>query len=136
MKSHTEDQPATPPTNDAVVPSKLSFPVVGIGASAGGLQALFRFFENMPAANGMSFVIILHLSPSDESTADSVLQRATSMPVIMVNESVKNKYEHVAPNKHLTRVDAYFSLADLDRPRGTHIAIDTYFRTLVEVHSE
>lgn len=55
------------PDDDALelspVKPSLPFPVVGIGASAGGLSALLRLFENMPAQNGMAFVIILHLSP-------------------------------------------------------------------------
>jgi two-component system CheB/CheR fusion protein len=71
-----------------LIPSTLDFPVVGIGASAGGLQALLRLFENMPNNNGMAFVIVLHLSPKHESTADSVLQRATSMPVKQVSQLV------------------------------------------------
>jgi chemotaxis response regulator CheB len=55
----------------------LDFPVVGIGASAGGIQALLRFFEHMPPDAGMAFVLVLHLSPTHESRADEVLQRVT-----------------------------------------------------------
>jgi two-component system CheB/CheR fusion protein len=66
------------------VPSTITFPVVGIGASAGGLPALLQFFENMPQHTGMAFVVILHLSPKHKSSADHVLQRATRMPVVQV----------------------------------------------------
>ncbi|WP_238212967.1 chemotaxis protein CheB [Caballeronia novacaledonica] len=62
----------------------LDFPVVGIGASAGGIQALIRFFEHTPRDPGMTFVIVLHLSPSHESQADIVLRRVTRMPVSQV----------------------------------------------------
>ncbi len=54
--------------------SSLNFPVVGIGASAGGVQALLRFFENAPADMGMAFVVVLHLSAKHVSSADKVLQ--------------------------------------------------------------
>jgi two-component system CheB/CheR fusion protein len=70
-------------------PSQLDFPVVGMGASAGGLDALMRFFKGMPAHNGMAFVIVLHLSPTHESNLDSLLQRVTKMPVMQVFEAVE-----------------------------------------------
>ena len=57
------NSPSTPPTEPGIVPSSVDFPVVGIGASAGGLPALVRLFENMPAVHEMAFVVILHLSP-------------------------------------------------------------------------
>jgi two-component system CheB/CheR fusion protein len=57
------------PQRNELIPSTLPFPVVGIGASAGGLQAVKSFFEHMPSDNGMAFVVILHLSP-DHSASD------------------------------------------------------------------
>jgi two-component system CheB/CheR fusion protein len=72
----------------ALSPSTLDFPVVGIGASAGGLQAIKLFFENMPQDNGMAFVIILHLSPDHQSIADQIIQESTRMPVLQVTETV------------------------------------------------
>ena len=69
----------------------LDFPVVGIGASAGGVQALLRFFENAPADIGMAFVVVLHLSPKHESSADQVLQRVTRMPVLQVQHPCRSK---------------------------------------------
>ncbi|MFL6675932.1 MAG: CheR family methyltransferase, partial [Massilia sp.] len=119
--------------------SSIDFPVVGIGASAGGLPALMRLFENMPAGNEMAFVVILHLSPKHTSSADQVLQRATRMPVIQVREPVRIEKGHVyviAPNKHLSMVDGHLSVAELERPRGQHVAIDIFFRTLAEAHRE
>ncbi|HEX8785314.1 MAG TPA: CheR family methyltransferase, partial [Telluria sp.] len=122
----------------AVCPS-LAFPVVGIGASAGGLPALQRLFENMPAKNGMAFVVVMHLSPKHQSSADMVLQRVTRMPVLQVQESVKIEPNHVyviAPNKQLTMMDGSLTVADMQRPRGQHIAIDAFFRTLAEAQWE
>jgi two-component system CheB/CheR fusion protein len=135
----TANEPSTPPTNHDTVPSKIDFPVVGIGASAGGLHALVRFFENMPAKNGMAFVVVLHLSPKHPSSADVVLQRATSMPVIQVVHPVsieRGNIYVIAPNQQLAMVDGSLAVSDLERPRGTHTAIDIFFRTLAEVHRE
>jgi two-component system CheB/CheR fusion protein len=132
-------QPSTPPTESGVVPSRVDFPVVGLGGSAGGLQALLRFFEHMPQHSGMAFVVILHLSPKHESTADQVLQRATRMPVLQVTGPVAVEPDHVyviPPNKQLSMVDSCLTLSDLERPRGGHVAIDMFFRTLAEVHRE
>lgn len=133
------NEPSTPPTEPGIVQSKFAFPVVGIGASAGGLQALIQLFENMPNGNDMAFVVILHLSPTHESFADDVLQRATRMPVCQVVKPVLLECGHVyviAPNQQLSMVDGYLSVRDLNRPRGGHVAIDIFFRTLAEVHSE
>ena len=75
-----------PGAKDDVVTSTLSFPVVGIGASAGGLSALARFFTHMPADSAMAFVVVLHLSPTHPSHAAEVLQRSTSMNVIQIDD--------------------------------------------------
>jgi len=127
------------PTESGIVTSNLLFPVVGIGASAGGLPALQRLFENMPTAHEMAFVVILHLSPRHPSSAAAILQRATSMPVVQVTSRVKVEPGHVyviAPNVHLTMVDGLLIVEELKRPRGQHVAIDLFFRTLAQVHRE
>jgi two-component system CheB/CheR fusion protein len=117
----------------------LPYPVVGIGASAGGLPALLRLFEQMPAHNGMAFVVVLHLSPKYQSNADQLLQRVTRMPVLQVMETVKIEPNHVyviAPSKQLTMMDGTLTVADMQRPRGQHIAIDEFFRTLADAQRE
>jgi two-component system CheB/CheR fusion protein len=63
---------------------KSSYPLVAIGASAGGIPALKKFFEAMPDDPGIAFVVVLHLSPSHESHLVNVLQRTTSLDVIQV----------------------------------------------------
>jgi two-component system CheB/CheR fusion protein len=134
----TANQPSTP-TEPGAAPGSIQFPVVGIGASAGGLPALLQFFENMPQQTGMAFVVILHLSPKHKSSADHVLQRATQMPVVQVIKSVEIEADHIyviPPNQHLSMIDGFLHLSALERPRGTHIAIDIFFRTLAEVHRE
>ncbi|CAN7293861.1 CheR family methyltransferase [Massilia sp. LjRoot122] len=127
------------PTPPDVVQSGLNFPVVGIGASAGGLPALMHLFENMPAVSEMAFVVILHLSPKHPSSAAEILQRATRMPVIQVSSKVQIEPGHIyviAPNLHLTMMDGLLLVDELERPRGQHVAIDLFFRTLAQVHRE
>jgi two-component system CheB/CheR fusion protein len=127
------------PVEPGVVPSSLSFPVVGIGASAGGLPALLRLFENMPAVHEMAFVVILHLSPKHPSSAAAILQRATRMPVTQVTSKVQIEPGHVyviAPNQSMSMVDGLLLVDELERPRGQHVAIDLFFRTLGMVHRE
>lgn len=123
----------------ALTRSTIDFPVVGLGASAGGLQALTRFFEHMPADNGMAFVVVLHLSPKHVSNVDSLLQRVTRMPVRQVTDSVPIEANHVyvvPPNRQLTMNDGYLGLRELERPRGRQVLIDLFFRSLAVVHRE
>ncbi|MBB3343612.1 chemotaxis protein CheB [Luteimonas sp. RC10] len=135
----TDRYTGVPYGQDAALRSHLSFPVVGIGASAGGLVALRRLFEQAPATGGMAYVVILHLSPRHESQADQVLQRCTRMPVIQVNTPTPIEPNHVyviSPAKSLTMNDGYLRVSDVDRPPGRHIAIDRFFRTLADAHMD
>ena len=80
------------------------FLVVGLGASAGGIQALKEFFENVPPDSGMAYVVILHLSPDHDSKLAEVLQGATEMPVQQVLETSTVEPDRVyvvPPNQHL-----------------------------------
>ena len=68
--------------------STLDFPIVGIGASAGGLRAIEDFFENMPADSGAAFVVVQHLSPDFKSLMNELLKRRTQMPVNVVTQGI------------------------------------------------
>jgi two-component system CheB/CheR fusion protein len=130
-ESSSAAAPAAPPS--------LPFPVVGIGASAGGLQASLRMFENMPANTGMAFVVILHLSPRHQSRADEVLRKATRMPVLQVAEPVHIEPGHVyviAPNMQLSMEGDMLKVGPLERSQPAHVAIDTFFRSLAEAQRE
>jgi two-component system CheB/CheR fusion protein len=119
--------------------SHLGFPVVGLGASAGGLPALLRLFGTLPPKPGMAFVVILHLSPKHDSAADSILQRTTKMPVLQVTSRVPIQPDHIyviAPNQQLSMDDGHLDVTELERPPGSHTAIDVFFRTLAEAHRE
>lgn len=67
------------------------FPIVGIGASAGGLEALEQFLGHVPANSGMAFVIVQHLDPTHKGIMPELLQRTTGMKVIQVNPSFSTK---------------------------------------------
>src|SRR6187402_452973 len=131
--------PSDPEVDQTLRQSGLDFPVVGVGASAGGLAALGRFLEAMPAEPGMAIVIVMHLSPRHDSIVDRILQRSTSMPVTQVNEALPLQKNHVyviSPRHALSMTDGYLRLIDMERPRGRHVSIDFFFRTLAEVHRE
>ncbi|WP_431978592.1 CheR family methyltransferase [Pseudomonas fungipugnans] len=119
--------------------SHLDFPVVGIGASAGGLQAIKLFFENMPQDNGMAFVIILHLSPDHKSIADKIIQESTKMPVLQVTETVpveKNRVYVISPAQRLAMNEGNLEVCANDPQQGRHASIDLFFRDLAAVHRE
>jgi two-component system CheB/CheR fusion protein len=119
--------------------SRLDFPVVGLGASAGGVQALQRFFSAMPARNGMAFAVVMHLSPRHQSYVAEVLQQKTTMPVIQVTETVDVEPDHVyviPPCCDLFMDDGLLRLSVPTRVGGSHVSVDIFFRTLAEVHGE
>ncbi|MFM0327517.1 CheR family methyltransferase [Caballeronia glebae] len=138
MTSNKAPEPSgDPPDVTRPVMPSLDFPIVGIGASAGGIQALMRFFEHMPGDAGMAFVIVLHLSTKHQSQADAVLQRATKMPVIQVVQPTqieKNQIYLISPATDLSMNDGYLSVNSSNREPGRPVAIDLFFRSLAEVH--
>jgi two-component system CheB/CheR fusion protein len=119
--------------------SGLDFPVVGVGASAGGLAAIKTLLEGLHSQPDMAFVIVMHLSPTHESNAAAILQMSTRMPVAQVTGRMKIERDHVyviPPTRDLSMVDGSLALVDAERPRGRHIVVDLFFRTLAEVHRE
>ena len=127
------------PQRKDLMPSHLDFPVVGIGASAGGLQAVKAFFEQMPKDCGMAFVVILHLSPDHQSMADKIIQESTRMPVLQVTATTPIEKNHVyviSPAQHLAMNDGYLAVSPSVREGGSHIAIDLFFRDLADTHKE
>ena len=129
--------PAESRSLSGLIPSPLTFPVVGIGGSAGGLQALLRFFEAMPANPGMAFVVILHLSRDHESNVAAILQRVTSLKVSQVTSSVAieaNRVYVIAPGANLLMNDGHLVMSATVLRPGPAVAIDVFFRTLAQVH--
>ena len=94
------------------LPPSIDFPVVGIGASAGGLDAFKRFFSVMPADSGMAFVLVQHLDPVHESLTADLLSRHTAMPAVQIEDRMKLEPNHlyvIPPNKDLAIRRACFT---------------------------
>ena len=114
-------------------------PMVGLGGSAGSIQALQEFFRHMPPDAGMAFVVVLHLAPDRESTLAELLQKSTAMPVLQVIDEAQVEANHVyviPPGKSLKSARGHLRLHELDgeRERGKRTAIDLFFRTLADTH--
>ena len=112
-----------------------SFPVVGIGASAGGLEAFEKFFTNTPPDTGMAFVLVQHLDPNHDSMLVDLIRRYTRMTVLQVTDALKMKADHVyiiPPNKDLALLHGELHLLEPEAPRGFRLPIDFFFRSLAE----
>ncbi len=115
------------------------FPIVGIGASAGGLEALELFFGNMPQNNGMAFVVIQHLDPNHVGMMPELLQRITPMKVFQASDCLKVKPNCVfviPPNKSLSLLNGALHLFDPVEARGLRLPIDIFFRSLAADRQE
>jgi PAS domain S-box-containing protein len=113
------------------------FLVVGIGASAGGIQALKKFFEQVPADSGIAYVVILHLSPTHDSKLAEVIRVSASIPVQQVTEKVKIAPDHiyvVPPNQHLMVEDGHINVSVNVQTEDRRAPIDIFFRTLADTH--
>lgn len=116
-------------------PPRIAFPIVGLGASAGGLHALQTFFEHMPSDSGMAFVVILHLSPDYDSQAAVLLQAHTAMPVEQVVDTVALQPNHVyviPPDRQLLIIDSELRLSEPESEQSGRVPIDHFFRTLAD----
>src|ERR1041385_3277858 len=115
--------------------SEKNFLVVGLGASAGGVQALRDFFSQVPAESGMAYVVILHLSPDHDSQLAEVLQSASPVPVAKVDHRVRVEPNHVyviPPNKSLEIQDGHIEVKNVTRSEVRRAPVDIFFRTLAE----
>jgi two-component system, chemotaxis family, CheB/CheR fusion protein len=139
-----EAQPAEEPDRlaepvDLEQPPRLPFPVVGIGGSAGGLEAFSDLFKAMPADSGIAFVLIQHLPPDRESMIAEILQRHTAMVVAQVEDGMAIEVNHVyviRPGHTLTIRDGRLHLGDrVDKPRHSR-PVDDFFRSLAEEQRE
>ncbi len=129
----------TKDNSQIVEKSHLDFPVIGIGASAGGLKAILSIFSDLPVDSGMAFVIVLHLSAKHESNFPKLLQNVTTIPVKQVVEPIKiekNTIYVIPPSKDLLMSDGMLVVRELTRVIGKHTAIDLFFRTLADAHME
>ncbi|MBL8251260.1 MAG: PAS domain-containing protein [Candidatus Competibacter sp.] len=112
---------------------------VGIGASAGGLEALESFFSQMAADSGMAFVVIQHLSPDYKSMMVELLSKRTAMPVRRAEEGMRVEADSVyliPPKKNLSIVKGKLLLRESDHSRGLNLPIDVFLRSLAEDQAE
>src|SRR5262245_43540771 len=133
-RKRTPKEPPPPPPEQAGR-DRPSCAVVGIGASAGGLEALQKFFRAMPADSGLAFVIITHLDPARESHFAHVLARYTAMPVEEVQHGdavAPNKVHVIPPGKYLALRGGFLRLSDIPDISAPRVPIDFFFRSLAE----
>lgn len=108
-------------------------PIVGIGASAGGLDALKALFQNLPVDSGAAFVVIQHLDPAHESLTAEILSRSTRMPTVQVTQGMLLEANHVyviPPNSYLTVNKGAFELKEPVLDHGLRLPVDYFFKSL------
>ena len=130
--TNTPAIPDAPPTD---------FPIVGIGASAGGLAAFEAFFSGMPADAdpGMAFVLVQHLAPDHESILSALVQRYTRMKVFEVQDGMPvrvNCAYIIPPNRDMAFLNGALHLLDPGAPRGHRLPVDFLFRSLAQDQHE
>ena len=112
-----------------------SFPIVGIGASAGGLEAIEQFLRHLPQGSGMAFVVVQHLDPTHKGMLVELLQRATPMKVIQVKDRLRVEPDRVyviPPNQDLSILHGVLHLLAPVAPRGLRLPIDFFLRSLAD----
>ena len=115
------------------------FAIVGIGASAGGLEALAQFLGNVQADSGLAFVVIQHLDPTLKGMMPELLQRTTAMKVVQVKDGLLVRpgcVYVIPPNKDMSILHGKLHLLEPVAPRGLRLPIDFFFRSLAEDQRE
>jgi two-component system CheB/CheR fusion protein len=110
-----------------------NFAIVGIGASAGGLQAFEQFFTACPADSGMAFVVVSHLDPSHDSLLGEILQRSTAMPVLEATDQLMVVADHVyiiPPGRVMTLLGGALQLSRPEEALAQRLPIDDFLRSL------
>ena len=122
------------PSNEKITDSTIgSFPVVGIGASAGGLEALEQFLVNVPENSGMAYIVIQHLDPTQKGMLPELLQRVSKMQVFQVKDHTvvkPNCVYVIPPNKSMSILKRVLYLFDPLEIRGLRLPIDYFLRSL------
>ena len=118
-------------------PRNVSTPVfvVGIGASAGGLEPLESFFANLPGRTGMAFVVVQHLSPDFKSLMDELLARHTDLPILLVENGMRVEPDHIyliPPKKEMIISGGRLLLSERSREQELALPIDVFFRSLAQ----
>ena len=128
-KRSTKKYQADPASPQQSETEEESFPVVGIGASAGGLEAFTQLLSHLPIDTGMGFVLIQHLSPSQKSMLPDILSRTTTMPVTEAQEGMKVQPNHVyviPSNVTMTIDQGILKLKPRETTRGLMLTVDSF----------
>ncbi len=117
------------------------FPVVGIGASAGGLDAFKKLLKAIPEDSGMAYVLVQHLDPTHESMLPELLQKVTKIPVLEIADDIKVLPNHIyviPSNKMMVATDGVLQLSPRPPKSKTerNLPIDLFFASLAEVHQD
>ena len=115
------------------------FPIVSIGASAGGLEAFENFFKCMPADSGMAFILVQHLDPNHKSILTDLVKRATPMDVAEVTDGMQvepNRAYIIPPNRDMAILHGSLQLIEPTEPRGLRLPIDFFFRSFAQDQGE
>src|SRR5580698_4035716 len=116
-----------------------SFPIIGMGTSAGGLEALEHFLSHVPKSSGMAFIIVQHLDPTRQGIMPELLQRITGMKVIQVKDRTlvqPNSVYVIPPNKDMSILHGVLHLLEPASPRGLRLPIDFFLRSLAQDQQE
>ncbi len=132
MNKNSDNKPSVTTTNE----TGFSGYVVCLGASAGGLDALEKFFKSCPTDSGAAFVVIQHLSPDHKSMMSNLLSRHTRMPVIMVEDDMVITRDHIflIPPGAIMHVNSGHLHLTPKNPRGLSLPIDIFFSSLAEAY--
>ena len=116
-----------------------AFPIIGLGASAGGLEAFEQFFRAMPVDSGMGFVLVQHLDPNHASILSEILQRSTTMAVVEAEDQMDvlpNRLHVIPPNRDMAIFHGALQLSVPSEPRGQRMPIDAFLRSLADDQGE
>jgi two-component system CheB/CheR fusion protein len=125
---------------DGPAPDKTALArAVGLGASAGGLEALQQFLAHVPPASGLAYIVVQHLDPTHKAMLTELLQRSTAMPVHEATGSMRvipDAVYVIPPGSELTLVRGRLHLAEPAQPRGRRLPIDVLFSSLARDQGE
>jgi len=131
--------PLAPAAPVGPLASGKSFQIVGLGASAGGLEAYEQFFHEVPPNCGLAFVLVPHLDPSHASILTEILQRCASIPVVQAEDQMVVAPDHayvIPPNRDMAIFHGTLQLSVPQEPRGQRMPIDAFLRSLAEDQGE
>ncbi|MDN5936163.1 MAG: chemotaxis protein CheB, partial [Nitrosospira sp.] len=120
-------------------PDDKPFPIVGIGASAGGLEAFTELLKHLPTDTGMGFVLVQHLDPQHDSALTQILSRATALPVHEITGEERVEANHIyviTPNTHLGIAEGVLKIQPRPQERVPHRPIDGFFKALAQDQCE